>query len=210
AVHARFRQIWSGARAGSGFGSSDNDPISATPARYNCLDSMPLAPGTRLGPYEILAPLGAGGMGEVYRVRDRWLGREVALKVLPASIAANQERRARFEYEARAASGLTHPNIAAIYDVGFENDLHYIAMELVPCQTLGELIRGRRLPLSEALNYAAQIADALSAAHDTNIVHRDLKPGNIMVTESGLVKLVDFGLAKATQRSASTETETTR
>src|SRR5271170_4979949 len=153
---------------------------------------MALTAGTRLGPYEILAPIGAGGMGEVYRARDTKLDRDVAIKVLPPSFAQDPERLARFEREAKVLASLNHPNIAQIY--GLE-DLALV-MELVEGQTL----QGP-LPLDTALNYGRQIADALEAAHDKNIIHRDLKPANIMITSAGVVKVLDFGLAAVAQSS---------
>src|SRR5271155_3116541 len=152
---------------------------------------MALSSGTRLGPYEILAPIGAGGMGEVYRARDTKLDREVAIKVLPAPLAQDPERLARFEREAKVLALLNHPNIAQIY--GIED--RALVMELVP----GEPLKGP-LPLDTALNYAGQIADALEAAHDKNIIHRDLKPANIMITPAGVVKVLDFGLASVLSR----------
>src|SRR5271170_5084842 len=147
---------------------------------------MPIDAGQKLGPYEILAPIGAGGMGEVYRAKDTKLKREVALKVLPDSFAGDPERMARFQREAEVLASLNHPNIAAIYGV----EERALVMELVP----GAPLQGR-LPLETALNYAKQIADALEAAHDKGIVHRDLKPANIMITPAGVVKVLDFGLA---------------
>jgi Tol biopolymer transport system component/predicted Ser/Thr protein kinase len=153
---------------------------------------MSLAPGTRVGPYEILAPLGAGGMGEVYRARDTKLKREVALKVLPDFFAGDPERMARFQREAEVLAALNHPNIAQIYGV----EDRALVMELVP----GESLKGP-LPLETALNYAKQIADALEAAHEKNIIHRDLKPANIMITPAGVVKVLDFGLAAVAQSS---------
>ncbi len=153
---------------------------------------MPLSVGDRLGPYEILAPIGAGGMGEVYRARDSKLEREVAIKVLPAALAQDPERLARFEREAKVLAALNHPNIAAIYGV----EERALVMELVP----GESLKGP-LPLETALSYAKQIADALEAAHEKGIVHRDLKPANIMVTPEGVVKVLDFGLAAVAQSS---------
>jgi serine/threonine protein kinase len=153
---------------------------------------MALTAGTRLGPYEILAPIGAGGMGEVYRARDTKLDREVAIKDLPTALAQDPERLARFEREAKVLGSLNHPNIAQIY--GIED--RALVMELVEGQTL----QGP-LPLETALNYAKQIADALEVAHEKGIVHRDLKPANIMITPAGVVKILDFGLAAVAQSS---------
>ena len=153
---------------------------------------MPLAPGTRLGPYEILASFGAGGMGEVYRARDTTLERDVAIKVLPAALAQDPERLARFKREAKVLASLNHPNIAQIYGV----EDRALVMELVA----GESPKGP-LPLETALNYARQIALALEAAHEKGIVHRDLKPTNVIVTPEGVVKVLDFGLAAVAQPS---------
>src|ERR1700676_1057528 len=150
---------------------------------------MPLAPGTKLGPYEIIAPIGAGGMGEVYRARDTRLGRDVALKILPGDLAQDPSWRARFELEARAVAALNHPNIVAVYDVGEG----YIVSELVD----GEPLRGNKWGLRKTLDFAAQVASGLAAAHDGGIVHRDLKPDNILVTREGRIKILDFGLAKS-------------
>src|ERR1700686_4675737 len=149
---------------------------------------MPLSAGDKLGPYEILAPLGAGGMGEVYRARDGKLNRDVAIKVLPATLANDSEYMARFEREARVLASLNHPNIATVY--GIEQGA--LAMELVE----GQDLRGP-LPLEEAIPIARQIALGLEAAHERGVVHRDLKPANIKITPAGVVKLLDFGLAKA-------------
>jgi Tol biopolymer transport system component len=157
---------------------------------------MTLAAGTRLGAYEILVPLGAGGMGEVYRARHTQLAREVAIKVLPADLASDPERLARFEKEARTASGLNHPNIVTIYDVGALDGVSYIAMELVDGKTLRELLVHGPMPMKKLLLLAAQVASGLAKAHAAGIVHRDLKPENLMVTRDGLVKILDFGLAK--------------
>jgi len=155
-----------------------------------------LAAGTKLGPYEILSPLGAGGMGEVYRARDTRLGREVAVKVLAAGTTESRERAMRFEREARAASALNHPNIVTIHDIGVEEGATYIAMELVDGTTLRESQPGSPMPAKRVLEVAAQIADGLAKAHAAGIVHRDLKPENLMVSRDGYVKILDFGLAK--------------
>jgi serine/threonine protein kinase/Tol biopolymer transport system component len=157
---------------------------------------MPLGTGTRVGPYEVLAPLGAGGMGEVYRARDTRLGREVALKVLPAELAGDGDRLARFEREARSASALNHPHIVTVYDVGRADSVSYIAMELVDGRTLRDVLADGTLSARRTLSIAAQAADALAKAHSAGIVHRDLKPENLMVSRDGFVKILDFGLAK--------------
>jgi Tol biopolymer transport system component len=158
---------------------------------------MALTSGTKLGPYEILAPLGAGGMGEVYRARDAKLGREVALKVLPAAMAGDAERMARFEREAQVLATLNHPNIAAIYGLEESGSVRALVMELVEGPTLAERIARSPVPLDEAMPIAQQIAEALEAAHERAIIHRDLKPANIKITPDGRVKVLDFGLAKA-------------
>jgi hypothetical protein len=157
---------------------------------------MPIPSGTKLGPYEILAPIGAGGMGEVYRARDERLKRDVAVKVLPSELAADPERRSRFEREARAASGLSHPNILTVYDIGTHDSTVYIAMELVDGGTLKDLTASGPVPVKKLLEISVQIADGLAAAHAAGIVHRDLKPQNVMVSKHGFVKILDFGLAK--------------
>jgi Tol biopolymer transport system component/tRNA A-37 threonylcarbamoyl transferase component Bud32 len=157
---------------------------------------MTLPSGTRLGPYELLSPLGAGGMGEVYRARDTRLDRAVAVKVLPAHLSASKESRQRFEREARTISQLSHPHICALYDVGREGDTEYLVMELLEGETLEERLVKGALSTDQVLRFGIEIADALDRAHRQGIVHRDLKPGNIMLTRSG-VKLLDFGLAKA-------------
>jgi len=156
---------------------------------------MPLAPGTRLGPHEILAPLGAGGMGEVYRARDTRLDRTVALKVLPGHLSGNEELRQRFDREAKAISALSHPHICALYDVGHQDGVDYLVMEFLEGDTLSDRLAKGPLAPEQVLRYGIQVADALDKAHRQGIVHRDLKPGNIMITKSG-VKLLDFGLAK--------------
>ena len=157
---------------------------------------MSLPNGTKLGPYEVLSPLGAGGMGEVYRARDERLKRDVAVKVLPAELSADAERRTRFEREARAASALSHPNILTIYDIGSSNGTVYIAMELVEGGTLKDLTASGAVPTRKLLELATQVADGLAAAHAAGIVHRDLKPANVMVSKHGYAKILDFGLAK--------------
>src|SRR5512145_2104869 len=157
---------------------------------------MSLTSGTRLGPYELLSPLGAGGMGEVFRARDTRLDRDVAVKVLPPHLSSSEEGRQRFEREARTISQLSHPHICALYDVGREGDVEYLVMELLEGETLSERLSKGALPLEQTLRYGQEIADALDKAHRQGIVHRDLKPGNVMLTKSG-VKLLDFGLAKA-------------
>jgi eukaryotic-like serine/threonine-protein kinase len=156
---------------------------------------MPLGPGTRLGPYEIQSPLGAGGMGEVYRANDTRLDRTVAIKVLPAEFSADADRRQRFEREARAVSSLNHPHICTLYDVGEQDGILFLAMEHLEGQTLAEAIAKGPLANAQVLRYGTEVADALDKAHRQGIVHRDLKPGNIMLTRSG-AKLLDFGLAK--------------
>jgi Tol biopolymer transport system component len=157
---------------------------------------MTLSAGSRLGPYEILSPLGAGGMGEVYKARDTRLERTVAIKVLPAHLSASPESRQRFEREAKTISQLSHPHICALHDVGREGETEYLVMEYLEGETLAERLLKGPLPLEQTLRYGMQIADALDKAHRQGIVHRDLKPGNVMLTKSG-VKLLDFGLAKA-------------
>jgi TolB-like protein len=157
---------------------------------------MPLQPGARLGPYEILAPLGAGGMGEVYRARDPRLGRTVAIKVLPPDVASDSERRARFEREARAASGLNHPSIVTIHEFGSQEGTAYLVMECVEGRTLRAVLGEGVLAGRRVLDIAAGIADGLASAHSAGIAHRDLKPENIMLTKHGVPKILDFGLAK--------------
>ena len=161
---------------------------------------MTLSPGTRLGAYEILALIGAGGMGEVYRARDTRLNRDVALKVLPELFAADPDRLARFKREAQLLASLNHPNIAVIH--GFEDNA--LAMELVDGPTLADRIAQGAIPLDEALPIARQIADALESAHERGVIHRDLKPANIKVRPDGTVKVLDFGLAKAFEGEVAT------
>ena len=158
--------------------------------------SLPIKEGRRLGPYEIVSRLGAGGMGEVWKGRDTRLERSVAIKVLPAEFAQNAELKARLEREAKTVSQLNHPHICTLHDFGVDGDTSYLVMELVEGETLADRLARGPLPLAEVLRYGAQIADALDRAHRAHIVHRDLKPGNVMITRTG-VKLLDFGLAKA-------------
>ena len=163
---------------------------------------MTLPVGSKLGPYEILAPLGAGGMGEVYRARDSRLHRELAVKVLPESVAADADFLARFQSEARAASALNHPNIVTIHDLGSADGVSFILMELVEGKTVRDLLDAGPPPLKKTLHIAAQAAEGLAAAHARGIVHRDLKPENLMVSKDGILKILDFGLAKMTPLSA--------
>ena len=156
---------------------------------------MPLATGVRLGPYEILAPLGAGGMGEVYRARDTRLDRTVAIKVLPEHLANDPDSSQRFEREARAVSSLNHPHICVLHDIGHQDGIDFLVMECLEGETLAARLAKGPLPVAPALDYAVQITSALAAAHRRGISHRDLKPGNIMLTKTG-AKLLDFGLAK--------------
>src|SRR5271169_6079924 len=156
---------------------------------------MPLSPGVLWGLYEILDALGAGGMGEVYRARDTRLGRDVAVKILPAEFSADPVRKQRFEREAKTVSSLNHPHICVLQDVGSQDGISYLVMECVEGETLAKRLEKGPLPLEQVLKYGAQIADALDKAHRSGVVHRDLKPGNIMLTASG-AKLLDFGLAK--------------
>src|SRR6476660_4246593 len=157
---------------------------------------MTIAPGSRLGPYEILSPLGSGGMGEVWRAKDARLGREVAIKVLPEEVSSDRDRLKRFELEARAASALNHPNIVTIHEIGEAQGHTYLVMERVDGQTLAEILHEGPLTTRRLLSIAAQAADGLARAHESGIVHRDLKPQNLMVTKDGFVKILDFGLAK--------------
>src|SRR5271163_1785752 len=168
---------------------------------------MPLAPGSKLGPYEIGAHLGAGGMGEVYRARDTRLERTVAIKILPAQFSADPARKQRFEREAKTISSLNHPNICVLYDIGSQDGVDYLVMECVEGETLAKRIEKGPLPVEQVLNYGAQIAEALDKAHRSGIVHRDLKPGNVMLTATG-AKLLDFGLAKETAGLATLATVT--
>src|SRR5262245_4664336 len=162
---------------------------------------MSLAPGARLGPYEILAALGAGGMGEVYKARDLRLGREVALKTLPQAVEADQAATERFDREARLVASLSHPNICQIFDIGIHDRKPFLVMEYLEGETLADRLRAAGLPLDDALRFGEQIASALAAAHDLQIVHRDLKPSNVQLTAGG-AKVLDFGLAKSLRTDA--------
>jgi eukaryotic-like serine/threonine-protein kinase len=157
---------------------------------------MSLAAGTRLGPYQILSALGAGGMGEVYKARDTRLDRIVAIKILLAPLAADPQFRERFDREARTISQLDHPDICALYDVGEQDGTSFLVMQYLEGETLADRLAKGAIALDQALQYASQIAGALEKAHRAGVVHRDLKPGNVMLTRSG-AKLLDFGLAKA-------------
>jgi eukaryotic-like serine/threonine-protein kinase len=163
---------------------------------------MPLATGTKIGPYEILSPLGAGGMGEVYRARDTRLGRDVAIKVLPASMARDAERLRRFETEARAVAALNHPNILSIHDIGTHDGAPYLVSECLEGKSLRTELGDGPLPPRRTVEYGIEIAQGLAAAHDKGIIHRDLKPENIFITRDGRVKILDFGLAKLVRPEA--------
>ncbi len=152
-------------------------------------------PGTLLGPYEVMQPIGSGGMGEVYRAKDTRLDRTVAIKVLPAHSVESPEQRQRLDREARAIASLTHPHICTLHDIGHQDGIDYLVMEYLEGETLAARLTKGALPLDQVLKYATEIADALDKAHRSGIVHRDLKPGNVMLTKAG-AKLLDFGLAK--------------
>src|SRR6202167_2176764 len=167
---------------------------------------MNLTSGTRLGPYEIVSPLGAGGMGEVYRARDTRLKREVAIKVLPPAFSLDGDRLRRFEQEALATAALNHPNILAVLDIGTHDGSPYVVSELLEGETLRERLRGGAIVVRKTLDYALQMAHGLAAAHEKGIIHRDLKPENLFLTKDGRVKILDFGLAKLTQPDSGTHT----
>src|SRR5215470_10000579 len=165
---------------------------------------MPAKPGEFFGPYEIVGPLGTGGMGEVYRARDSRLNREVAIKILPQNFAIDPDRRARFEREAQAIASLSHPNVLAIFDTGVHAGQLFIVTELLEGETLREHIG--RLPVRKAIDIGVQIARGLTAAHDKGLVHRDLKPENIFLLTDGQVKILDFGLARQSNAAAAAAT----
>ncbi len=169
---------------------------------------MPLIPGTKLGPYEVVSAIGAGGMGEVYRAKDTRLGRNVAIKVLPESFARDSDRLLRFQQEARAVAALNHPNILAIHDIGEQNSSPYLVSELLEGDSLRVELEQGHLGSRKAVDYAVQIAQGLAAAHEKTIVHRDLKPDNIFITRDGRVKILDFGLAKLTSAGELPESAT--
>src|SRR6202044_2197404 len=163
---------------------------------------MALTSGTKLGPYEIQSPLGAGGMGEVYRARDTRLDRTVAVKILPGHLSDNIEAKQRFDREARAISSLNHPNICTLHDIGHQDGVDFLVMEFLEGETLADRLRKGPLPTEQLLKYAIEICEGLERAHKSGVVHRDLKPANVMLTKTG-AKLMDFGLAKATLSGAS-------
>src|SRR5450631_4944006 len=167
---------------------------------------MNLTCGTKLGPYEIVSLLGAGGMGEVYRARDSRLRRDVAIKVLPRALSLDADRMRRFEQEALATAALNHPNILAVFDIGTSEGSPYVVSELLEGETLRERLRTGAIPMRKALDYALQIAHGLAAAHEKGIIHRDLKPDNLFLTNDGRIKILDFGLAKLTQNEPSAHT----
>jgi TolB-like protein/tetratricopeptide (TPR) repeat protein len=169
---------------------------------------MTLTTGVRIGTYEILGPLGAGGMGEVYRAKDLRLGREIAIKVLPAELASNHDRIARFEREARTVAGLNHPNIVTLFSVEDEDDLRFLTMELVEGETLSTFVSPGGLPLPKLFGLAIPLTEALVAAHERGVIHRDLKPGNVMVTREGRLKVLDFGLSKIETSNGPAQTTT--
>src|SRR5271157_509413 len=178
-------------------------------ARVIIARTMALASGSKVGPYEIQSPLGAGGMGEVYRAKDTRLGRDVALKILPESFAREIDRLRRFEQEARAVAALNHPNILAIHDIGQHEGSPYLVSELLEGESLGATLDRGALPQRKTIEYGVQITQGLAAAHEKGIVHRDLKPENIFVTKDGRIKILDFGLAKLAQKAGAGSDEVT-
>src|SRR5215203_1921142 len=163
---------------------------------------MPLTPATRLGTYEIVGPLGVGGMGEVYRARDLRLGRDIALKVLPDDVASSPDRLARFEREARAVASLNHPNIITLHSIEDHDGIRFLTMEVVEGESLEQHVLPGGLPVPRLLELGTALADALAAAHEKGVVHRDLKPANVMLTAEKRLKVLDFGLAKLDAREA--------
>ena len=183
-------------------GSGRSNPVHAAVRPVYSTERLALTPGARIGPYEIFAPLGAGGMGEVYRARDTKLNRDVAIKVLPAAFTDDPDRLARFKREAQVLASLNHPHIGAIYGFEDSGETHALVLELVEGDTLADRIARGPIPLDEALPIARQICEALEAAHEHGVIHRDLKPANIKITPDGMVKVLDFGLAKLAHAEA--------
>src|SRR5712691_4516369 len=171
------------------------------PTRISRREPMAILSGRRLGPYEILSAIGAGGMGEVYKARDTRLDRIVAIKVLPTHLADRSELRERFEREAKTIASLNHPHICVLHDIGHQDNIDYLVMEYLEGETLAQRLQKGPLPLEQVLHYAIEIADALDKAHRKGVTHRDMKPSNIMITKTG-TKLLDFGLAKLRQDAA--------
>jgi eukaryotic-like serine/threonine-protein kinase len=169
---------------------------------------MSLSVAARLGPYEIVAPIGAGGMGEVYKARDTRLSRDVAIKILPESFAADANRLRRFQFEAQSAGALNHPNILAIYDVGTYEGTPYLVSELLEGESLSHRLKYGKLSVNRAVDYGRQVTEGLAAAHAKGITHRDIKPANIFITKDGRVKLLDFGIAKLTAPKSAEQTAT--
>src|SRR6185369_7370981 len=184
--------------AAGGVGVPGRAPAARTENRV--ISGMSIAAGSRIGPYEILSPLGAGGMGEVYRARDTRLHRDVAVKALSPEFAGDAERLARFQREARLLASLNHPNIAAIYGLEEDGGANYLVLEIVEGESLSQRLAAGPLPVEEALAIGAQIAAGVSAAHEAGVIHRDLKPGNVMIRPDGSVKVLDFGLAKGAEK----------
>ena len=182
--------------------SKEEPPTASLAAAESGAHSTTLTPKARFGQYEVLSLIGSGGMGEVYRARDIRLRRDVAIKVLPGKLSADREQLGRLKQEARSASALNHPNIVTIYELSQVGSTHYIAMELVEGKTLRDVLASGPIPIPMAIQIAAQVAEGLAKAHETGIIHRDLKPGNLMITQDGLVKILDFGLAKLTATDA--------
>ena len=195
--HARLKELLANHEEAEANGFLAQAPVSSLlKQRGTETDSMGLAPGTRLGPYEILSPIGKGGMGEVYRARDGKLGRDVAIKVLPEEFSQHKERLARFKREARLLASVNHPNVATLFGLEDADGIRFLVMELVEGETLAERIARGPIPIDEALRLFLQIATGLEAAHEKSVIHRDLKPANIKIGPEGSPKILDFGLAK--------------
>src|SRR5436305_771579 len=190
------------AREMSDYDYMDERLTTPGPVVANQNESLTLSSGTRFGRYEILSPLGAGGMGEVYRARDTRLGRDLAIKILSSKLSPGKQDFERFEREACSASALNHPNIVTIFELGQVDTTYYIAMELVEGELLRDMLTGGPIPLQKAIPIATQTADGLAKAHEAGVLHRDLKPENLMVSRDGFVKILDFGLAKLVNRDS--------